>query len=210
MEGLGKRLILLGAAWLAVLAAAGARYALIAGDSPFEAFDLALVTITTVGCSEIQPLGRAGRIINAFILLFSVMTMFFAIGAMTEFIVKAQLAEFFGKRRIKNRIDQLVDHDMVCGYGREAGESANCGARRLGSSSSTGTRPESSGPCVALCRLSPPTPSSARTTSPDSAGPGDPPALCFRVSRSDRLEQLVGTVALEALLPPLPAYSRIR
>lgn len=118
MEGLRKRLILLAAALLAVLAAGTAGYVLIAGYSLFEAFYMALITITTVGYSEIQPLGRAGRIFNAFIVLFGVMTMFFAIGAMTEFIVKAQLVEFFGKRRIKNMIDRLVDHYIVCGYGR--------------------------------------------------------------------------------------------
>lgn len=118
MGGLRKRLILLGAALLAVLAAGTAGDVLIAGYSPFEAFYMALITITTVGYSEVQPLGRAGRIFNAFIVLFGVMTMFFAIGAMTEFIVKAQLVEFFGKRRIKNMIDRLVDHYIVCGYGR--------------------------------------------------------------------------------------------
>lgn len=118
MKGFRGRLILILVAISAVLLAGTAGYVWVAGYSPFDAFYMALITITTVGYAEIQPLGRAGRIFNVFIVLFGVTVMFFAIGAITEFIVKIQLVEFFGKRRVKSMIDKLQDHYIVCGFGR--------------------------------------------------------------------------------------------
>jgi voltage-gated potassium channel len=118
MHGFRGRLILIGVALAAVLAAGTVGYIWIAGYPPFDAFYMALITITTVGYSEIQPLGRAGRIFNTFIVLFGVTVMFFAIGAITEFIVKVQLVEFFGRRRARSMIEKLQDHHIVCGFGR--------------------------------------------------------------------------------------------
>jgi voltage-gated potassium channel len=44
--------------------------------------------------------------------------MFLAIGAMTQTIIELELNQFFGKRRIKNMIDHLHDHIILCGFGR--------------------------------------------------------------------------------------------
>ncbi len=130
MQGFRGRLIVILAAIAAVLLAGTAGYVWIAGYSPFDAFYMALITITTVGYAEIRPLGRAGRLFNTFIVLFGVTVMFFAIGAITEFIVKLQLVEFFGRRRVKSMIEKLRDHYIVCGFGR-VGRSAAAELQRV-------------------------------------------------------------------------------
>ena len=37
---------------------------------------------------------------------------------MTQTVIELELNQFFGKRRIKNMIDKLENHVLVCGYGR--------------------------------------------------------------------------------------------
>jgi len=84
----------------------------------FDAFYMTLVTMTTVGYSEIHPLSRAGRIFNSFLILFGVTTILTALGAMTQTIVEQEFGEALGKRRNKRMIDKLKDHFIICGYGR--------------------------------------------------------------------------------------------
>ena len=59
-----------------------------------------------------------GRIFNSFLILFGVIVMLLAVGAMTQTVIELELNQFFGKRRIKNMIDKLDGHFIVCGYGR--------------------------------------------------------------------------------------------
>jgi voltage-gated potassium channel len=90
----------------------------IEGYSPFDAFYMTLITITTVGYAEIHPLSHTGRVFNSFLIFFGVTTLFFAIGAMTQSIIELELGEYFGKRRHRRMIDKLDRHFIICGYGR--------------------------------------------------------------------------------------------
>jgi voltage-gated potassium channel len=85
---------------------------------PFDAFYMTLITVSTVGYAELHPLSHGGRIFNSFVIFFGVITMFFAIGAMTQSIIELELGEYFGKRRTRRMIDKLENHFIVCGYGR--------------------------------------------------------------------------------------------
>ncbi len=85
---------------------------------PFDAFYMTLITVSTVGYAELHPLSHCGRIFNSFVIFFGVITMFFAIGAMTQSIIELELGEYFGKRRTRRMIDKLENHFIVCGYGR--------------------------------------------------------------------------------------------
>lgn len=95
-----------------------AGFVIVADYPVFDAFYMAITTITTVGYSEVRPLGRAGRVFNAFYLAFGVTTMFLAIGAVTQTVIELELGNYFGKRRIRRMIEQLNQHYIVCGFGR--------------------------------------------------------------------------------------------
>jgi voltage-gated potassium channel len=103
--------------------------------SPFDAFYMTLITITTVGYQEIHPLSHTGRIFNSFLIAFGVTIMLLAVGGMTQAIIELELNQYFGKRRTKKMIDALRDHYIVCGFGRvgrgAAGELQRAGARFL-------------------------------------------------------------------------------
>jgi voltage-gated potassium channel len=72
--------------------------------------------MTTVGYGD--SFSHAGRIFNAFLIMFGVSTILIAIGAMTQTIIEFELGDAIGKRRNKRMIDKLKDHYIICGFGR--------------------------------------------------------------------------------------------
>ncbi len=128
---LRRRLLLIALAIVLILTAGTLGFVMIEGYQWFDAFYMSLITITTVGYAEIQPLSRAGRIFNSALLLFGVATMVSVLGVMTQIIIELELGEVFGKRRVKRMIESLKDHYIVCGFGR-VGRAAAAELRRSG------------------------------------------------------------------------------
>ncbi len=118
MKYLLRRLVFVAALIALVLITGTIGFSVIDGYPRFDAFYMTLITVSTVGYAEIHPLSQAGRVFNSFLIFFGVITMFFAIGAMTQSIIELELGEYFGKRRHKRMIDKLENHFIVCGYGR--------------------------------------------------------------------------------------------
>ncbi len=116
MSRLAKRLLYILVAIGATLTIGTVGFSLIGGYSAFDAFYLTLTTMTTVGYGD--RFSHAGRIFNAFLIMFGVTTIFIAIGAMTQTIIEFELGDAIGKRRNKRMIDKLKDHYIICGYGR--------------------------------------------------------------------------------------------
>ncbi len=113
-----RRIGIFGASIAGTLAFGTAGFVLLEHYSPFDAFYMALITVTTIGYAEIHPLSHAGRIFNAILIMVGVTIVFLAIGAMAQTVIELELGEFFGQRRTKRMIDKLKDHFIVCGYGR--------------------------------------------------------------------------------------------
>jgi voltage-gated potassium channel len=118
MDPLVRRLLFIALAMGVTLAGGTLGFVLIEHYPVFDAFYMTLTTVTTVGYGEIHTLSRAGRVFNSFLILFGVIIMLLAIGAMTQTIIELELNQFFGKRRIKNMIEKLEGHFIICGYGR--------------------------------------------------------------------------------------------
>ena len=118
MESFKTRALLIVSALAIVLAIGTAGFVLVEKWSVFDAFYMALISITTVGYKEVHDLSFAGQVFNVFFLLLGVSVMFLAIGTITQFVIAVQLGEFFGRRRTKRMIDKLHDHYLLCGYGR--------------------------------------------------------------------------------------------
>src|ERR1039458_926035 len=116
MSRLAKRLLYIVMAIGATLTIGTVGFSLIGGYSVFDAFYLTLTTMTTVGYGD--SFSHAGRIFNAFLIMFGVSTILIAIGAMTQTIIEFELGDAIGKRRNKRMIDKLKDHYIICGFGR--------------------------------------------------------------------------------------------
>ncbi|MBL8215870.1 MAG: potassium channel protein [Bryobacterales bacterium] len=90
----------------------------IEGYPYFDAFYMTLITITTVGYSEIHPLSFRGRVFNSFLLFFGAGIMLQAITIVAQLVVEKEFGELLGRRKSKRMIDKLTDHFIICGFGR--------------------------------------------------------------------------------------------
>jgi voltage-gated potassium channel len=118
MTRLERRLLYIALAIAATLVIGTVGFIVIERFPPFDAFYMTLITMTTVGYSEIHPLTHAGRVFNSFLIFFGVTILFISVGAMAQTIVEMELGDVIGKRRNKRMIDNLKDHYIICGYGR--------------------------------------------------------------------------------------------
>ncbi len=118
MSHLRFRLIAIVSAMVLTLGGGTLGFVLIEHYPVFDAFYMTLTTVTTVGYGEIHPLSTAGRVFNSCLILFGVVIMLLAIGAMTQTVIELELNQFFGKRRVKSMIEKLQGHIILCGFGR--------------------------------------------------------------------------------------------
>ncbi len=88
------------------------------GWSLFDAFYMALITLSTVGYAELHPLSEAGRLFASVLILVGVTVTLVSITLLGDFIIKLELADYFGRRRNKRMLGKVKNHYIVCGLGR--------------------------------------------------------------------------------------------
>jgi voltage-gated potassium channel len=83
-----------------------------------EAIYMTIITVSTVGFQEVQPLSDAGRLFTTFLIITSFGTFAYAVTAITTYIVGGEFKAYFKDYRVNKEVEQLKDHVIVCGYGR--------------------------------------------------------------------------------------------
>jgi voltage-gated potassium channel len=106
---------------LVILGFGTAGYTLIEGMSPFEAFYMTVITISTVGFSEIKPLSIIGRIITLIIIVSGISVLTYSLGQVVRIFVEGELRQILGRRKLEKQIAELKDHYIICGFGRIGG-----------------------------------------------------------------------------------------
>jgi len=94
------------------------------GFSWVEAIYMTIITVTTVGFSEVRPLDEDAKIFTVFLIVSSVFIFGFAISVITEYILSRNSLQLLKKKRVKNKISRLTNHVVVCGYGRNGQQAA--------------------------------------------------------------------------------------
>jgi voltage-gated potassium channel len=107
-----------GVAVLLVLSLGTLGYVLVEGVEWFDALYMTVITVTTVGYSEIFPLGTGGRVLNIFVTLFGVGTILYVASVVAEYLVSGELGGAIGQRRMNRQIAGMSGHYVVCGFGR--------------------------------------------------------------------------------------------
>jgi voltage-gated potassium channel len=79
---------------------------------------MTVITLTTTGYSEVHPLDTGGRVFTIIVLTSGFLATVVTVGALTNFLLEAQILELFGRRRMAKEIEGLNDHYIICGYGR--------------------------------------------------------------------------------------------
>jgi voltage-gated potassium channel len=85
---------------------------------------MTVITITTVGYGEVQPLDANAKLFTIFLILSSVVVLGYAITVITEYILSKNNFEEKKQRKMQKRIDGFSDHIIICGYGRNGEQAA--------------------------------------------------------------------------------------
>jgi len=93
-------------------------YVVIEGWSPWDAFYMTVITVTTVGYGEVHPLSQAGRVFTVFVLLTGVGAFFYAFTAFMTLLAEGDFLQRREEKRLSRMLDDLKEHFIVCGFGR--------------------------------------------------------------------------------------------
>ncbi len=85
---------------------------------------MTVITITTVGFGEVQPLDEFSKIFTIFLILASVVIVGYAISIITEYILSKNNIEELKLKRMQKKIESLSNHIIICGYGRNGKQAA--------------------------------------------------------------------------------------
>lgn len=99
-------------------------YRYVADYSWVDAAYMTVITITTVGFSEVNPLSAEAKIFTIFLILSSVVIVGFTISVITEYIISKNSYKTLKHRQVQKQIDQLEGHIIICGYGRNGKQAA--------------------------------------------------------------------------------------
>jgi len=84
----------------------------------YEAFYMAVITISTVGFNEVRPLSEAGRIFTSIFIIFNIGIFAFVVAVTTSYLFEGRLKKIFNYYMTGREVKKLKDHIIVCGYGR--------------------------------------------------------------------------------------------
>src|SRR5437870_1553449 len=84
----------------------------------FDCFYTTLLSITPLGHGLMPELSRAGRELNSVLLISGVVVVGYAASIATRFVFEGELGRVFWRRRVRNRIDGMEGHYVLCGHGR--------------------------------------------------------------------------------------------
>ncbi|OLD25288.1 MAG: hypothetical protein AUJ02_05525 [Chloroflexi bacterium 13_1_40CM_3_65_12] len=93
-------------------------YTLIERWSLLDAFYMTIITISTVGYSELHGLSTAGRLFTSTLIVVGVGTMLYGFGVFAETLTDNSFVAYRRERQLERALNHLRDHFIICGYGR--------------------------------------------------------------------------------------------
>jgi voltage-gated potassium channel len=113
-----RKLLRFAVAYLSVIALGTLGYVIIEGWRVIEALYMTVITLSTVGFSEVRPLSSAGRLFTSALIVAGVGAVTYLFAAISQYIVSGELTGSIRKARMQQRIDALSEHYIVVGFGR--------------------------------------------------------------------------------------------
>ena len=102
-----------------LLFAGTAGYMVIEGWTVIDALYMTVITFTTVGYQEVQPLSTVGRVFNIFLILGGGGAMLYFLTALMSHIVEEEVFHaFVRRRRMRSTLASMRRHYILCGFGR--------------------------------------------------------------------------------------------
>lgn len=79
---------------------------------------MSMITITTVGYNEVQPLSNSGRVFVMGYLIIGLGFFFYGVVQIGEQVIRAELGDWWERRKMQRTIRALDGHYIICGGGR--------------------------------------------------------------------------------------------
>ena len=118
MRSLRQRLLIFFGILLFVFGAGTVWYWLVEGWSALDAFYMTVITLTTVGFQEVEPLGDRGRLFTTLLILLGVGTVAYGLSTIGDYLLTAGVIERLQKRGVMREIRKMSNHTIICGAGR--------------------------------------------------------------------------------------------
>lgn len=99
-------------------------YMIIEGYSFLDSFYFTSITISTTGFSEIRPLSAPGKIFTIFLILINLGVFTYVVALFSQYLIDGRYIKTYKLLKMENRISQLQNHVIVCGYGRNGRQAA--------------------------------------------------------------------------------------
>lgn len=106
-----------------VLAIGG--FMLLEGYSLVDAFYMTIITISTVGYTEVRPLSADGRFFTSVLIMVNIGVFAYLLAVFSYYIIQGEIFKKMHLNLIKNSIDKLSDHVILCGFGKYGKEIAS-------------------------------------------------------------------------------------
>ena len=103
---------------LSVLLIGTLGYMIISGYSFIDALYMTVITVTTVGFSEVKPFTPEDKVFTIFLIITSVVIVGYSVSTFSEYLVSGKLFDYFKYKKVEKEIAKLNGHTIVCGYGR--------------------------------------------------------------------------------------------
>jgi len=87
-----------------------------------DALYMTIITLSTVGYGEVQPMGAYGKIFTSIFIISGLFIFGFGLSTITEYILNKNNIGNLKRNKMKKRIDSFKDHIIVCGYGQNGKE----------------------------------------------------------------------------------------
>ncbi|MEI8181538.1 MAG: NAD-binding protein [Desulfomonile sp.] len=88
-------------------------------DWPFlDGLYMTVITITTIGFTEVHPLGSHGKIFTLFIICIGIGVVGQAVFQAGRWLVEGEIKKVITRRRSMKAIEKIKNHFVVCGFGR--------------------------------------------------------------------------------------------
>jgi voltage-gated potassium channel len=93
-------------------------YMVLENYSLVDAIYMTIITTSTVGFREVQPLSDAGKVFTAVLIVSSIGILAYFLSQFTQSLLQSQINFIFKGYNRKSKLKRMENHVIVCGYGR--------------------------------------------------------------------------------------------